>query len=161
MNNLTISNKTALKLYPTASVEFKTLLEETFSKEFFSQDITERVKLFEDALEVNGRRVEDVLPYINPMNEFQEALNAVAMVWEFIEAINEGWIADFSNSSQPKYYIWWTWSGSGLSYYDCGITLASTDVGSRLCCESAKKAKHVAECMQTIANKFLTQKIKS
>jgi hypothetical protein len=45
---LELDNKTALRLYPKASSEFKELLEQNFGKAFFSQDITERIQSYQD-----------------------------------------------------------------------------------------------------------------
>ena len=49
MTTLQISKEKAKELYPTASTEFKTMLEETFGKDFFRVSIMDRIKSFEDA----------------------------------------------------------------------------------------------------------------
>ena len=49
MKTLQISEQKARELYKTGSKDLKTILEESFTKEFFSNDITDRIKTYEDA----------------------------------------------------------------------------------------------------------------
>lgn len=88
MRTLKLDEKDALKLYPTASPEFKTLLESNFGLEFFNQKITDKIKSYEDAYELLGE--DDDLPYPNPKNKKQK-------LETIIRALNEGWAPDWSN----------------------------------------------------------------
>lgn len=49
MRTLQISEKKAMELYNNGSDELKTVLEESFGKEFFQRKITDRIKTYEDA----------------------------------------------------------------------------------------------------------------
>jgi hypothetical protein len=51
--SLELDEKTARKLYPTAAPEFKELLEENFGKEFFNQKIKDRIRDYNDILEIS------------------------------------------------------------------------------------------------------------
>lgn len=44
METLQLSEQKARELYRSGSKELKTVLEESFGEDFFSQDVTERVK---------------------------------------------------------------------------------------------------------------------
>ncbi|CAB4126424.1 hypothetical protein UFOVP74_3 [uncultured Caudovirales phage] len=66
-----------------------------------------------------------------------------------IMALNKGWDPDYSNTSQPKWYIWWridnTSPGRGLVFgaVFCGRTV--TNVGPRLVFETREAALHAAK----------------
>lgn len=109
------------------------------------KDIMERVKTFEDACETKGVSPEDELPYANPKNKKQKALNAVAMLWLIAEVLCEGWEADYNNSNQYKYYPYFKkvgGSGFGFSNAGCGCDYTRTYIGSRLCFPNEKLAKY-------------------
>lgn len=157
MKTLQIDEKNARKLYPKAPAEFKQMLEDTFTKEFFSQDITDQIKSFEDACIHLELDCNEVLPYKNPSGDHQEALNAAAKLFTIAKALNGDWKVDWSDSSQYKYYPWFEKnpSGFGLSYDDCDGWLTITLVGSRLCFKTAKLAEYAGKQFIDIYNKFL------
>jgi hypothetical protein len=66
----------------------------------------------------------------------------------FIMAINNGWVPDYSNSNQAKYFPWGIASSSGLGFRDSnyGFDYTITGVGSRLCTDTAEKALWALEC---------------
>ena len=47
MKTLQLSEQKTRELYRSGSKELKTVLEESFGKDFFSQDVTERVKHYD------------------------------------------------------------------------------------------------------------------
>ncbi len=52
---LQLDEITARRLYPTAAPEFKELLAQNFGgKEFFNQDITDRINNYDDVLKISG-----------------------------------------------------------------------------------------------------------
>ena len=86
MTTLQISKEKAKELYPTASIEFKTMLEETFGKDFFKASIMDRVKSFEDALAIkyNGEYVFGLSAYFIIDEEAFRKLKIIT------EVLNEG-----------------------------------------------------------------------
>ncbi len=68
-----------------------------------------------------------------------------------IEAINEGWQADWSNTNEWKYYPWWrieagkVSSAVGLSYDGCGNSVTRAHVGARLVFQSVDRVKHMVQ----------------
>ena len=76
------------------------------------------------------------------MREFQIISFKLNVV---IEAINEMWVADWSNTKQQKWYNWWAFaSGFGFSGTGCNCVCTSANVGSRLVFENKQKAEHGA-----------------
>ena len=64
-----------------------------------------------------------------------------------VECINGGWVVDWSNTKQKKWYVFFSISSSGFGFsyacYDCEA--ADTSVGSRLVFESEEKAAYAAK----------------
>jgi hypothetical protein len=126
MKTLKISEADAKKYYPTASDEFKTVLETTFGKEFFNQKITDRVKSWQDVVDILEEQGEDVvLPYKVAKTKQQKSINALYKIQCITKVLNEGWEPDFSNSAEYKYYPWFEHKKAGWSLccvsYDCVI----------------------------------------
>lgn len=125
---LTIDDATARKIYPTAPPELKTILEENYSKEFFSTKITDRIKSFEDACEYNNTNPLASRFVTGTRNQiYQEK------VAEIVKALNEGWEPNYDNSSEYKYSPYFYLNAPGFRFLDSyyGITLSFTTCGSR------------------------------
>jgi len=116
---LKIEDTTARKLYKDAAPEFKALLEENFGKDFFSTNITDRVKTWDDVLEISGKDENDILPYRNPINKQQRSQNALAKIQLITDVLNEGTVFDFNNRNQPKYYPYFEKTPSGWVLVSC------------------------------------------
>lgn len=158
MTTLQIDNVKARKLYAKASDEFKSMLEDSFGKEFFSQKITDRIKTFEDACEV-AQPSENVSILLNYNGVDKDMIGALAFAKLTIiaRALNEGWTPDWSNSNQYKWYPYFEYkAGFGFSYTRYDFWLTSTDVGSRLCFKNEELAKYAGTQFQSIYNDFLT-----
>lgn len=117
--NLKITDKEALLLYKTASKEWKDTLESNFGKEFFNQNITDRIKTLEDIYnELNIKR-EDIIPFKNPINKQQLSVNAFIDIQNISKVLNEDWIEDWDNSNQYKYYPWFEKKKVSGWCFDC------------------------------------------
>lgn len=151
MKTLQLDNATALKIYPSAIPELKAVLEQSFTKEFFSQKITDRVKSFEDALAVKGFEASDVFTDDDTVDEI--AYKKIKFV---IGTLNEGWKPDFSNKSEAKYHIWWEYKKekSGFVYYGYDCYDPTSGVGSRLCFRSRELAEHFGKYFADLWNEF-------
>jgi len=128
MKNLQIDEKKARKLYATATGEFKTILEDTFGKAFFSQDPADFIKTYEDACNWTGER-----PIINSTDTPDEISYKKMKV--IVKALNnDPEFPNYYNLNQPKYYPWVekNKSGLGLSYDDYDNTNSNTNVRSHL-----------------------------
>jgi hypothetical protein len=163
MKTLQIEESTARQLYKTAPSEFKKVLEDTFSKEFFSQKVTDRIKTFEDALAEIGGATENVKIMLVYNGIDKDVLGAQAMLKLSIitRALNEGWEPDWTNSNQYKYQVYLTdyKPGFGFSGSDFDYWAARTGCGSRLCFKSKELALYAGEQFRDLYNQlFLTNK---
>ena len=152
MKNLQISEKNARKLFKTATPEFKQTLIDTFGAEYFSGNITDQVKTFEDACEVLGIDPETIMLHTDSNDTVAyKKLKVIA------KALNEEWAADFDNGSQKKWYPWFNGGASGFgfsaSYYVYGC--AATSCGSRLCYKTEALANYAGSQFTSIYKAFL------
>ena len=82
------------------------------------------IKTFEDACK--KIRVTTALPTLtNGCQELMKATVAAYKLMVIFQAINDGWIPDWNNSDQYKYYPWLRVlsSGSGFSGSGCWLVL--------------------------------------
>lgn len=102
------------------------------------------IKTFEDAckkLNIDPLKLPELL------GEFSKPIIAAYKLMVIYKAINDGWVPDWSNHGQYKYYPWFEVlsSGFGFSTSGCFYGDAGTGVGSRLCTDTSEKAKYIAK----------------
>ena len=124
MKQLVISEEKAKELYKTASVEFKSVLEETFGKELFSEDIREKVKTCSDAdiIYKNKHKSEREMSNFCLSKKHTTYINCLVDALVISEALNEGWEPDWNDTSQKKYTVSYSISTNTYStcyYYYC------------------------------------------
>lgn len=140
---LTIDDATARRIYPSADAELKAILEENYSKAFFSQDIMDRIKTFEDACEYNNTNPKARKFVVGTRNQiYQER------VAEIVKALNEGWLANYNDSSQYKYGPYFRLDGpSGFRFFAARYDLSYSDTtgGSRFALRSEKLARYAGQ----------------
>jgi len=129
-----------------SSDSVKAALESALGKEFFNQEITERIHTWEDMLAETGRpdipAFSDLPEYLR--DHFQKYYRCIVMS----EAYNEGEKMDIYDKDTPRYYPYFLTKGSPaafafiLSLYD--VTHAFAGSGSRLSLKSDKLSKFVA-----------------
>ena len=111
---------------------------------------------------MDGSDPDIAMPYLNPSNDDQEALNAMAALLIFTRAINQGWEADYANSDQRKWYPYFVWDSSvsafrfDVSYY--GWTFAYAYCGARLVFETKELSDYAGNNPEYLKymNTFLT-----
>src|SRR4030042_6616516 len=131
---LEITKETAKKLYPVSQDWFKEQLEAEFGKDCFRKKDFRDIKTFEDACNELDLTQEDLTGIRNDEKPDEIAYKKLKIV---VAAINQGWIPDWDNTDQRKWYPWFNLSsGFGFSSADYGYDYAGTSVGSRLCFES-------------------------
>ena len=147
MRTLQISEKKAMELYKNGSDELKTVLEESFGKEFFQRKITDRIKTYEDACAELG---------IDPLDEAELmklgltkhdiAYQKLATV---VKALNESWTPDVCDSSVYRWYPWFKTNGSPSSFAfaasACGTARAIAGSGSRLKFRTRELSEYAAK----------------
>jgi len=105
------------------------------------------IKTFEDACKKLGIDPSKLPDVSNLLEEVAKPIIAYYKLLIIYKAINNGWMPNWDNSNQLKYYPWY-WvlsSGFGFSHSTYGFTLASPVVGSRLCTDISDKALHIAK----------------
>ncbi len=104
------------------------------------------IKTFEDACNALNLDASKVIPDFSLFpKEEQNAMIAHAKLIIIAKAINGNWIPDWENGEWDKYYPWFEMgssSGVGFACHGCDHRGTFSDVGSRLCFESAEKAKY-------------------
>lgn len=138
MRTLQISEKKAMELYKNGSDELKTVLEESFGKEFFQRKITDRIKTYEDACAELGIYSLDEAKLMDfGLTKHDIAYQKLATV---VKALNEDWTPDVCNSSVYRWYPWFKTNGSpsSFAFYDScyAYAYANAGSGSRLCLKS-------------------------
>ena len=147
MKTLQLSEQKARELYRSGSKELKTVLEESFGKDFFSQDVTERVKTYLDACHELGREPLDEKKLLElGLTEHDIDYQKLTLI---IEALNEGWKADVCDANVRRWYPWFEPNGSPSSFAFCGSACANAyanaGCGSRLCYKTCELAEYSAK----------------
>ena len=95
------------------------------------KDITERIKDLNDVFRETGKDLKDYQYTGTDADKIM--LNATAIALLIARAYNEGVEADWSNSNQPKHFIWQKYSpSSGWSLRVVDYWYSSTYCGARL-----------------------------
>jgi hypothetical protein len=143
---------TAKKIYADAPDSLKENLVETSGRECFEKMKFTDIKTFEDAC--LDQKIGHGAAYFTEGSTDEIAYKKLKVV---IRAINQGWIPDWNNADQ---YKWWPWfnlsSGFGFSLTHCYYADTHTTVGSRLCFESREKAEYAGQQFLDLYKQFLT-----
>lgn len=137
-----------------------------FYKEEDYEEITDRVKTYEDACKVLG---------VEPINEqnakaqgFRSDEIARRKLETIAAALNEGWKPDWNNTDQYKYYPYFyiqenaKGKGSaGLSYAHANnaATSATATIGSRLCFYASRLARYASNQFTDLYEQILIEKL--
>lgn len=143
MKTLQISEQKAKELYKSGHQEFKTILEESFGKDFFFQKITDRIKTYEDACNELG------IPLLDEAKLMELGLTKHDIAYQklatIIKALNEGWVPDVCDDVY-RWYPWFcpNWSPSSFAFRDsrCAYSDAYAGSRSRLCLKSEELSNY-------------------
>lgn len=112
-----VENSLVLEAFKQANASQKGLLQKYFT---LPKSIADKIKTLDDVFKEAGVTEYDVLVYPKPKNKKQKSINNFAIIQLISEVLNEGWIPDFSNSSERKYYPWFEYkNGTFVFYYVC------------------------------------------
>ena len=157
MKTLQISEQKARELYKSGSSELKSILEESFGKDFISQKITDRVKTYEDACHELSTSPLDK----NKLMELGLTKHDIAYqkLTTIVKALNEGWVPDVCDSSVYRWYPWFKTNGSPSSFafdvsgYDYAHADASS--GSRLCLKNEELSEYCGKQFIDLWKQFI------
>lgn len=156
MKTIKFDDKYAKEVYSrTGSAELKETLESIFGKDFFMGTITDRIKTYEDAcheLDESPVDVDDMLSKGFTVDEI-----SYRKLKTIVRALNEGWVADFKDSDQAKWYPWFRMSSAGSGYVSTNFAPSTTvtSIGSRLCVKSQSLAVYLGEQFFALYDEFL------
>lgn len=158
MKNLNITDESVKQAFKNAGKEGKQVLTDLFGKQVSLYDnITERVKSFEDACQVLG--ISASVPDVKGLpRKHQKAIVANYKLIIIAEALNEGWKPNWQNSDEYKYYPWFDMSktaGVGCSLTANAATLASAYFGSRLCFKNRELAIYFGQEFTDLHNESM------
>lgn len=94
-------------VYKTASVEFKSVLEDTFGKELFVEDIRDKVKTVPDSIRayrINHSDVGGTSIYLS--KKHAEYIDAYVTALYVSDSLNEGWEPNWQDPSEDKFVVY-------------------------------------------------------
>jgi hypothetical protein len=149
---LEIKKENAIAAFKSATAEGRALLTKLFGKENLYEKITDRIKAFADVEEVSGRK----LTHRSDETVDEFAYRQIKLI---AEVLNEGWVPDWSNQNEYKYFPYFKhMSGFGLSFDGTRNWRTFASVGSRLCFKSVELAECAGKQFADIYNDYLTIK---
>lgn len=158
MRTLQIKQDSLLAAFRNAGKEGKQVLSDLFGKQVALYDnITDRVKSFEDACQVLG--ISTNVPEVKGLpRKHQKAIIANYKLIVIAEALNEGWKPNWQDSDEYKYYPWFDMSNpAGVGYSDtyAAASYTSAFVGSRLCLKNRELAIYFGQTFTDLFNDSL------
>lgn len=158
MRTLQIKQDSLLVAFRNAGKEGKQVLSDLFGKQVALYDnITDRVKSFEDACQVLG--ISTNVPEVKGLpRKHQKAIIANYKLIVIAEALNEGWKPNWQDSDEYKYYPWFDMSnpaGVGYSNTRNAASHTSANVGSRLCLKNRELAIYFGQTFTDLFNDSL------
>ena len=158
MRTLQIKQDSLLVAFRNAGKEGKQVLSDLFGKQVALYDnITDRVKSFEDACQVLG--ISTNVPEVKGLpRKHQKAIIANYKLIIIAEALNEGWKPNWQDSDEYKYYPWFDMSNpAGVGYSNTYYTASHTgaNVGSRLCLKNRELAIYFGQTFTDLFNDSL------
>lgn len=158
MRTLQIKQDSLLVAFRNAGKEGKQVLSDLFGKQVALYDnITDRVKSFEDACQVLG--ISTNVPEVKGLpRKHQKAIIANYKLIIIAEALNEGWKPNWQDSDEYKYYPWFDMSNpAGVGYSNTYNTASKTTaaIGSRLCLKNRELAIYFGQTFTDLFNDSL------
>lgn len=158
MRTLQIKQDSLLAAFRNAGKEGKQVLSDLFGKQVALYDnITDRVKSFEDACQVLG--ISTNVPEVKGLpRKHQKAIIANYKLIVIAEALNEGWKPNWQDSDEYKYYPWFDMSNpAGVGYSRTASTASNTTagLGSRLCLKNRELAIYFGQTFTDLFNDSL------
>lgn len=158
MRTLQIKQDSLLAAFRNAGKEGKQVLSDLFGKQVALYDnITDRVKSFEDACQVLG--ISTNVPEVKGLpRKHQKAIIANYKLIVIAEALNEGWKPNWQDSDEYKYYPWFDMSnpaGVGCSFTNAAASVTGASIGSRLCLKNRELAIYFGQTFTDLFNDSL------
>lgn len=143
--NLIITEEQAIDLFENGPEYLQPMLKTSFGEKLFVRDVTKRILSFKDAC--LDQEKDHTHPFYQPGGDVEIDDAAFRRLKVEADAIREGWIPDFNNGSQRKWYAWFYLDEPGFRFVVAGYTYSHSHApgGSRLSQETEAKAIHFAK----------------
>jgi len=113
-------------------------------KEFNNKPLIETLFNWQDILNFNNLKEVNILPWTKPNTPEKVSQNGFAKLQLIKKTFSEGWIADFNNINQYKYYTWYEKKKNNWSVFFVGdYFVCSSSVGFGLFSKSKKIENHI------------------
>ena len=174
MENIVLNKQNVEAAYKVADDNTKAVLTALFGESVVKpvrpEDVKERVKSYEDACEELG------IPVVTDWGDMKIDEIAYAKLKTIVWALNEGWVPDWEDSDQYKYWVWFNMSdlnqwysrvvarSCNYSYADGGVALAHcnytstntySNYGSRLALKSRDLAIYCGNTFASLWAEYL------
>jgi len=154
--NLTISKADAISIYNSTGEEGKIALEDLFGNRIFKFPLIQRIQHFDDVLEELNINPDDF------ENEYLEGIltideQAYIKLKHIVECLNEGWVPNFKDADEEKYWPWFYINSAG-SFFASATTAPSyttATFGSRLCFRTRELALFASTQFIDIYKEFI------
>lgn len=153
MKILQITEANARKLYKDATPEFKTILEDTFGKEYFVRKVTD-CKTYEAVCDFIGEAPvsETVLLLLG----FTQDEICYRKLKTITKALNEGWTPDWKDINEKKWVPYFnTSSDFAFAVADYRYSTPPAGYGWRLCFKSEELAEYAGRQFLDIYKQFI------
>lgn len=158
MEKLEVQKESVLKVFNESGTETRQKLTVLFGEKLFQKDVMASIRSYTDACADQGMEPLALshfaaLPEIDRKHAF-----ASHRITTVIRSLNEGWVPDWNDSNQYKYYVWYKWVGSGVgfSFGDYDFVGSGSSVGARLHFKSRELAIYFAEQFIADINEYFT-----
>ena len=152
--SMLISLSDAKKFYPDGSPEFKVMCETTFP-ETFKSDIRDRIKTFQDAFDIYIK-TNSIDPLISNLINYKgsniDVLKSQAneKLVIIVKVLNQGWVPDWANTSQRKWYPYFYMSPFAFDHAYCSYGTSNASNASRLRLKSEELAIYAGQTFTEI-----------
>ena len=158
MKEITIDKEKLVQAYKAATDEQKQLLADLYGEEIFRpRDITEHIKTFDDAFHALGEEHPLIREFINKSYGSSPDLKAYMKLRIICAALNEGWVANYHNLEQDKWFPWFTYRDGGFVYALAGNSASYSNAyhGVRLAYKTKELAEYAGKQFVDIYKKLL------
>lgn len=174
MENIVLNKQNVEAAYKVADDNTKAVLTALFGESVVKpvrpEDVKERVKSYEDACEELG------IPVVTDWGDMKIDEIAYAKLKTIVWALNEGWVPDWEDSDQYKYWVWfnmsdlnqwysrvvarsciysYTYGGVAFAYCNNTSTYTNSVYGSRLALKSRDLAIYCGNTFASLWAEYL------
>ncbi len=150
--NLTITKEKALQIYDNSNASKQVLLEELFCKASFELSPMERIKTIDDILQSHGITREQFENTTVGLTEDEKAYRLIKML---VETLNQGWIPNWDDSSEYKYFPLFETSSSGFRFGGCDYWFSTSTVSLCLAFKSRELAEYAGKQFTELYKQFM------